>query len=185
VRREVERAEQQAHLALGWLAPRADDTDGFAVDLLASIMAGAESSRLAQRLRDEERLVSSITMSYAALVGGGILSLRAELEAKDLARVEQIVLEEIARMQESGPTEEERQLAVTKAESEHAFTIETSEGLANAYGIAETTWALEEELRYVERLRQVTREQIRDAARRVLSRTDYARLAFVPKKAAP
>ncbi|MBI3107197.1 MAG: insulinase family protein [Candidatus Rokubacteria bacterium] len=185
LRREVERAEQQAHLALGWLAPRADDTDGFAVDLLASIMAGAESSRLAQRLRDEERLVSSITMSYAALVGGGILSLRAELEAKDLARVEQIVLEEIARMQESGPTEEERQLAVTKAESEHAFTIETSEGLANAYGIAETTWALEEELRYVERLRQVTREQIRDAARRVLSRTDYARLAFVPKKAAP
>ncbi|MBI1960225.1 MAG: hypothetical protein HYS36_13475, partial [Candidatus Rokubacteria bacterium] len=88
-------------------------------------------------------------------------------------------------MQESGPTEEERQLAVTKAESEHAFTIETSEGLANAYGIAETTWALEEELRYVERLRQVTREQIRDAARRVLSRTDFARLAFVPKKAAP
>ena len=185
VRREVERPEQQAHLALGWLAPRADDTDGFAVDLLASIMAGAESSRLAQRLRDEERLVSSITMSYAALMGGGILSLRAELEAKDLARVEQIVLEEIARMQESGPTEEERQLAVTKAESEHAFTIETSEGLANAYGIAETTWALEEELRYVERLRQVTREQIRDAARRVLSRSDYARLAFVPKKAGP
>ena len=185
LRREVERAEQQAHLALGWLAPRADDTDGFAVDLLASIMAGAESSRLAQRLRDEERLVSSITMSYAALMGGGILSLRAELEAKDLARVEQIVLEEIARMQESGPTEEERQLAVTKAESEHAFTIETSEGLANAYGIAETTWALEEELRYVERLRHVTREQIRAAARRFLSRTEYARLAFVPKKAGP
>jgi len=183
VRREAERPEQQAHLALGWLAPRADDTAGFAVDLLASIMAGAESSRLAQRLRDEERLVSSITMSYAALMGGGILSLRAELEAKDLGRVEQIVLEEIARMQESGPTEEERQLALTRAESEHAFTIETSEGLANAYGIAETTWVLEEELRYVDRLRQVTREQIRDAARRFLSRTDYARLAFMPKKA--
>ncbi len=182
VRREIERPEQQAHLALGWLAPRADDPDGFAVDLLASILAGAESSRLARRLRDDERLVSSITMSYAALVGGGIVSLRAELEARDLARVEEIVREEIARMQESGPTEEERVLAVTKAESEHAFTVETSEGLANAYGIAETTWVLEEELRYVDRLRQVTREQIRDAARRFLSRTDYARLAFVPRR---
>ena len=114
-------------------------------------------------------------------MGGGIVSLRAELEAKDLERVEQIILEEIARIQESGPTEEERRLAVTKFESQHAFDTETSEGLAYAYGLAETTWTLDAELRYVERLRRITREQIRDAARRYLSRTDYARLAFVPK----
>jgi zinc protease len=181
VRRTVERAEQQAHLALGWPAPRSDDAGGDAVDLLTTILAGTESSRLAQRLRDKERLVSSVTMSYAALMGGGIVSLRAELEAKDLERVERIVLEEIARIQESGPTEEERRLAVTKFEAQHAFDTETSEGLAYAYGLAETTWTLEAELRYVDRLRRVTREQIRDAARRYLSRTDYARLAFVPK----
>jgi zinc protease len=181
VRRTVERPEQQAHLALGWLAPRSDDPSGDAVDLLATILAGTESSRLAQRLRDRERLVSTVTMSYAALMGGGIVSLRAELEAKDLEQVERIILEEIARIQESGPTEEERRLAVTKFEAQHAFDTETSEGLAYAYGLAETTWTLEAELRYVDRLRRVTREQIRDAARRYLSRADYARLAFVPK----
>ena len=181
-RRDVERPEQQALLAMGWAAPRSDDPDGYAIDLLASILAGTESSRLAKKLRDEERIVTGITMSYAALVAGGIVSLRAELEAKDLARAEQIILEEIVRIQESGPTEEERQLAVTKFESEHAFSVETSEGLANAYGVAETTWVLEEELRYVERLRQITREQIRDAARHYLSRENYGRLAFIPRK---
>jgi zinc protease len=184
MRKDVERPEQQALLALGWAAPRSDDPDGFAIDLLASILAGTESSRLARRLRDEERIVTGINMSYAALVAGGIVSLRAELEAKDVARAEQIILEEIGKIQESGPTEEERHLAVTKFESEHAFSVETSEGLANAYGIAETTWTLEEELRYVDRLRQVTREQIRDAARRYLSRAAYARLAFIPKAGA-
>ncbi len=184
VQRPVERPEQQAHLAMGWQAPKSDDPAGDAVDLLATILAGTESSRLARRLRDDERLVSSITMSYSALVGGGIVSLRADLEAKDLQRVEQVVLEEIARIQESGPTEEERQLAVTKFESQHAFDTETSEGLAYAYGLAETTWNLQAELHYVERLRKITREQIRDAARRYLSRGDYARLAFVPKAAA-
>jgi zinc protease len=181
-RRDVERPEQQSLLAMGWAAPRSDDPDGYAIDLLASILAGTESSRLAKRLRDDERIVSGITMSYAALVAGGIVSLRAELEAKDLARAEQIILEELGKIQESGPTEDERQLAVTKFESEHAFSVETSEGLANAYGVAETTWVLEEELRYVERLRQITREQIRDAARRYLSRQNYARLAFLPRK---
>ena len=181
VRRTVERDEQQAHLALGWQAPRSDDAAGDAVDLLTTILAGTESSRLAQRLRDKERLVSTVTMSYSALMGGGIVSLRAELEAKDLERVERIILEEIARIQESGPTEDERRLAVTKFEAQHAFDTETSEGLAYAYGLAETTWTLDAELRYVDRLRRITREQIRDAARRYLSRTDYARLAFVPK----
>ncbi len=182
VRRTVERPEQQAQLAMGWQAPRADNTDGDAVDLLTTILAGTESSRLARRLRDEERLVTGVTMSYSAQMGGGIASLRAELEAKDLAQVERIILEEIAKMQESGPTEEERQLAVTKFESQHAFDTETSEGLANAYGLAETTWTLDAELGYVDRLRKITREQIRDAARKYLSRDNHAVIAFTPRK---
>ena len=181
IRQTVERPEQQAVLALGWQAPKSDDPDGFAIDLLANILAATESSRLAVLLRDRERLVSSITMTYAALQGGGILSLRAELEAGDVEKVERIILEEIGRVHADGVTEEERRLAVTKAESEHAFQVETSEGLAYAYGIAETTWKLEEELRTLERLRAVSRAQIQDVARRYLSRTVYARLAFVPK----
>jgi len=182
--RTVERPEQQARLAMGWQAPRSDDPEGYAVDLLTSMLAGSDSARLTRRLRDDEKLVASITMNYAALMGGGITSIRADLEARDLPRVEQIILEEIGRMQESGPTEEERELAITRFEAEHAFDTETSEGLAKAYAIAETTWSLEAELRYVDRLRQVTREQIRDAARKYLSRTDYAQVSFVPKKAA-
>jgi zinc protease len=182
IRREVERPEQQAYLAVGWLAPRADDPDGFAIDLLASILGGQESSRLARTLRDRDQLVSSITMSYAALEAGGIVSIRAELEAADLDKVERLILEEIARVRQDGVTEEERELAITHFEAEHAFDTETVEGLAYAYGIAETTWDLQEELRYVERLRGVTREQIREVARKYLSRTDYARLAFVPRK---
>src|SRR4029077_3565919 len=148
VRKSVERPEQQARLALGWQAPPTNDFTGDTGDLLTTILAGAESSRLAVRLRDKERLVSSITMSYSAQMGGGIVSVRAELEAKDLERVEQIILEEIARMQADGPTEEERQLAVIRAESQHAFDTETSDGLANAYAIAETTWTLDAELGY-------------------------------------
>src|SRR5207245_8950477 len=135
-------------------------------DLLTTILAGTESSRLAKRLRDEEQLVSSVTMSYSALMGGGIVTLRAELEAKDLEKAERIILEEIARMQESGPTEEERQLAVTKFESQHAFDTETSEGLAYAYGIAETTRTLEAERRYGARPRPITPARRREAAPR-------------------
>ena len=183
VRRTVERPEQQAYLALGWQAPRLADPDSLPLDLLATILGGSESSRLATTLRDTERIVSRVTMSNTTLQLAGMLYVQAQLEAGDVEKVERRILEEIARLQREGPTEEERELAVTKAESEYAFAYETSDGVASAYGTAHTTARLDDELRYIERLRAISREQIRDAAREYLPLATYARLAFVPRKA--
>jgi zinc protease len=183
VRRTVERPEQQAYLALGWQAPSLADRDSLPLDLLAIILGGSESSRLATQLRDSERIVSRITMSNTTLQLAGMLYVQAQLEAADVEKAETRILEEIARLQREGPTEEERELAITKAESEHAFSYEVSDGVASAYGTAQTTATLDDERRYIERLRAITREQIRDAARKYLPLTAYARLAFVPRRA--
>ena len=178
----VERAEQQAHLAIGWQAPSLSDPDSFALDLVATILGGSESARLQKTLRDGERLVSGISATNSSMQLSGILYVQAQPEAGDVEKAERLILEEITRLQREGPTEEERTLAVTKAESEHAFAYETTDGVASAYGITQTTGKLEDELRYVDRLRSVTSDQIRDAARKYLPVTDYARLAFVPGK---
>lgn len=179
-RREVLRKDRQAYLAMGWSAPVLDHADTLAVDLLASILGGSRSSRLNQALRERSRLVSTIRAGYAALQGGGVLSVTAQLEPGDLRQVEEAILEEIRRIQIEGVTEVERQRAVAAAESEHAFATETAEGQARAYGLAETVWRLEEELRYVERLRGVAREEIREVARRYLLADRYAVLTFAP-----
>jgi zinc protease len=176
----VERPEQQAQLALGWQAPSLANPDSFALDLVATILGGSESSRLPKTLRDGERLVSGISVSNSSMKLAGIFYVQAQLEAADVAKAKQRILEELERLEKEGPTEEERQLAVTKAESEHAFAYETSDGVAAAYGITQLTGNLDDELRYVDRLRAVTREQIRDAARKYLPLTDYACIAFVP-----
>ena len=180
VRRTVERPEQQAYLALGWQAPRLADRDSLAVDLVATILAGSESSRLARTLRDKERIVSRVAMNNATLQLSGIVYIEAQLEASDVDLVERRILDEITRLQEAGPTDEERELAITKAESDHAFAYETSDGVAAAYGIAYTSATLADELDYLVRLRTITSEQIRDAARKYLPVTAYARIAFVP-----
>ena len=178
----VERPEQQAQLALGWQAPSLPNPDSFALDLVATILGGSESSRLPKTLRDGERLVSGISVSNSSMQLSGIFYVQAQLEAGDVDKAKRRVLEEIARLEKEGPTEEERQLAVTKAESEHAFAYETTDGVAAAYGITQLTGNLDDELRYVDRLRAVTREQIRDIARKYLPLTDYACIAFVPGK---
>jgi zinc protease len=180
-RRVVERPERQASLGLGWIAPDLDQPDMFAVDVLSHILGGSRSSRLNQALRERARIVSSISAGYSALQRGGLLTITAQLEPVDLARVEAAILEEVRRVQEESVTPEELARAVTASESLHEFSRETVEGLARAYGQAETVWSLEAELGYLERIRSVTRERVRDAALRYLARP-YARLALQPKR---
>jgi predicted Zn-dependent peptidase len=178
----VERPEQQAQLALGWQAPSLSNPDSFALDLVATILGGSESARLPKTLRDGERIVSGISVSNSSMQFSGIFYVQAQLEAGDVDKAQQRILEELGRLEKDGPTEDERQLAVTKAESEHAFAYETSDGVASAYGITQLTGKLDDELRYVDRLRGITRDEIRDAARKYLPVPDYACIAFVPGK---
>ncbi len=176
----VERPERQTQLGFAWLAPPLGHPDMAAVDVLGHILGGSRSSRLNQALRERARLVSSISGWYGALQGAGALGITAQLEGGDQTAVEQAIMAEIRRIQSDGVTAEELARAITSSEAEREFSRETVEGLALAYGRAETTWNLEAERGYVDRVRAVTRAQVQDAARRYLTGS-YARLAFVPR----
>jgi zinc protease len=176
----VERPERQTQLGLAWLAPPLGHADMAAVDVLGHILGGSRSSRLNQALRERARLVSGISGWYGALQGAGALGITARLEGGDQTAVEQAIMAEIRRIQSDGVTAEELARAITSSEAEREFSRETVEGLALAYGRAETTWNLEAERGYVDRVRAVTRAQVQDAARRYLTGS-YARLAFVPR----
>ena len=180
----VERPERQTQLGLAWLAPPLGHPDMAAVDVLGHILGGSRSSRLNQALRERARLVSSISGWYGALQGAGALGITAQLEGSDRDPVERAILVEVQRVQSDGVTAEELARAITASEAEREFSRETVEGLALAYGRAETTWDLEAERGYVDRVRKVTRAEVQEAARRYLT-ASYARLTFVPRSRTP
>ena len=181
--RSVERPERQRQLGLAWLAPPLGHPDMAAIDVLAHILGGSRSSRLNQALRERARLVSSISGWYGALQGAGAIGVTAQFETADRAAVERAVMDEIRRIQTDGVTADELARAITASEAEREFSRETVEGLAMAYGRAETTWTLEAERGYVDRVRAVTRAQVQEAARHYLTGS-YARITFVPRSEA-
>jgi zinc protease len=127
--------------------------------------------------------VSSVTAGYSALAAGGLIHVTAQFEPADEGRVEAAILSEVRRIQDAGVTGEEMERAITASEAERVFAEETAEGLALAYGRAETTWSLEADRRYLDRIRAVTPQQVQEAARRYLS-APRARLTLAPKDAA-
>ena len=181
---ELRRDEQQAYLGLAWQAAPTADTDIYAVDLLTYILGDGPASRLNQSVREQRRLVTAIESVYVPRALSGLVSITARLEPGNLPAAEAAVLDVIRRVREQGVTEAERQRALITAESTYAFDIETAEGLARILGQGETTWTLRDELQYLPRLRQVTVEQIREAARRYLGEDNYVRVRFLPTKAA-
>ena len=178
---EVQRPGTLAYLGMGWLGPKLDHADTPAVELLVSILGQSRSSRLLQSLRERLALVNSVGSDYAALEAGGVITVIAQLEPENLGRAEAQVVSEIRRIREQGVTDEELRRAITRAEADHEFESETAEGRARLFGRAETVWRLSEELAYIDRLRSVTPDQIRLAARRYLDLERYGRLAFVPQ----
>ena len=181
VQAELKRPEKQAYLGLAWKAAPISGEDVFAVDLLTYILGDSPASRLNQTLRERERLVFQIESGYGAWEKGGLVTVTARLDPANVDRAERSILEVIKRVQAEGVSEAERQRAVITAESSYAFDIETAEGLAKAYGQAETTWSLDNEIAYLAKLRQVTAAQIQAAARRYFGESNYARVRFVPQ----
>jgi zinc protease len=179
---ELARPGTQAYLGLGWQAPRIDHADLAAVDLLVTILGQMRTSRLTRTLRDELGLVASVGSGYSALEAAGAVTVTAQTDPPNLARVEAEIIREIARIRDQGVTEAERRRAVTVAEVQHEFSSETVEGRALTLGRAETVWRLEDELAYLDRVRTVSREQIQAAAQRYLDPSRYVRVTLVPRQ---
>jgi predicted Zn-dependent peptidase len=176
----VVRPGAAAYLGMAWAGPRLDAADTPAVDLLVTILGQTRSSRLVQELRERTRLVSGVRAGFAAMEGAGAVTVTAQVEPAKLAAAEAAVLAELHRMRDHGVTEAERLRAVTRAEAEHAFSAETVEGRAVMLGRGETMWTLADELAYVRRVRAVTADEIRAAARRYLDPRQYIRVTLVP-----
>lgn len=179
-RAEVHRPGTHAYLGMAWLGPRLDHADAPAVDLLAAILGQSRSSRLTQSLRERLAIVNTIGSRYAALEAAGVVTVTAQADPANLSRAEAEVLREVRRIRDDGVTEAELHRAVTSAEAQHEFSLETAEGRAVALGRAETIWRLEDELAWVDRLGAVSVGQIRAVARRYLDPERYARLVVRP-----
>ena len=165
---EESKTLHQTYLGFAWTAPVPPDPDVYALDLVTSVLGQGRASRLVQSLRERLGLVSGIGGSFYLQHDAGVVAITARTTTARYAEIEPAVLAEVERFSEDLVTEEEFDRAMTAVEAEHAFSGETAEGAAYTLGTADTLWTIEFELGYLDAVRRVTREAVRDAARRYL-----------------
>ncbi|OIO02328.1 MAG: peptidase M16, partial [Desulfovibrionaceae bacterium CG1_02_65_16] len=121
----------KVHLGLAFPAPDFLSGKMAALDMLAQILGGDETSRLYREFKYEKRLVDSINVGVSNLERGGILMVSATLDADKLPVFWDQLTTELAGFDAHSITDQEITRARTNIEADIFLARETIGGLAS------------------------------------------------------
>jgi len=176
-----------AYLQMGWHTIPLQNPNLYALDTLAQILGGGESSRLVRDLQERQNLVSSISaFSDTPNYDAGIFAVRANLGPDKLDAVESAILEEVERIKTDGVQPDELQSAKNQIRAAFIFNSEGVENEAEqmAYDEMGTGDPSYSKL-YVERIQSVTADQVKAVAIRYLRPDGLTTAIITPHGTAP
>ena len=163
------------YVLMAYRAPALRDPDKewepYALEMLANVLDGNEAARLNRNLVRTERIASSADASYDGIGRGpGTFYLSATpTQGKTAQEAEQALRREIQKLIAEGVTEEELQRVKSQAIASHVYERDSmfyqarQIGSLDMVGLPHTVMDL-----FVEKLKQVTAEQVLAVARKYL-----------------
>ncbi|QBX38982.1 insulinase family protein [Brevundimonas sp. S30B] len=161
---------EQANLVFQLPAFAADDPDLPALRLTTEILGGGMASRLFQSAREERGLAYAIDAYHEPYEDAGLLGIYAGAAADRAEELARVCAQEVRALAEDGPTEVE--LSRAKAVLTAGLWMSEESPMSRAGRLAVQTLVFGgplEPLDQVERLKAVTVDQARGAARRLLA----------------
>ena len=147
---------------------------GAALDVLAQVLGGGTTSRLYRALVVEQGVATAVSSWYegSRLDGGKFGFYALPQVGGDLDAVEAAVEQEVARLLEEGVTDEEIERAKTVIVAGAVYARDNQRTMAYAYGEGLMTGMSVEEIHgWPDRVREVTKEDVLEAAKSVLAGT--------------
>ena len=181
--RRVEKSLPMARIAraqLGFRTVALSDPDLYPLDVLAVIMGDGRTSRLYQTVRDNKGLVLSISAgSWTPVFAKGQFLISMDLAYENLSKAIDAVWEEVSGVQKNSVSEEAVERAKNKVLANHIFDQESVQSQASQLAL---DWVGTGDPyfseNYVSKVREVTAEDVRRAAKKYFQR-DRMTLAVI------
>jgi zinc protease len=186
VRLRLDDRVELPRLYLAWLSP-AMFADGDAdLDLAADLLANGKTSRLYRRLVYRDRIATDVSALQNSREIGGYLQITATAApGHALGELESAILEEVVRLGEEGPTDDEIDRGRVQAEAQFMFRLQTVGGFGgksdqlNAYNVFLKDPSFFD--RDLQRYFSVTSRSLQQAVRRWLDPARLVVLSVVPR----
>ncbi len=143
-----------------FLGPDITSDDQFAADLASTILGGGRSSRLYRKLREEDRLVYSVSSSFWSQRGTGVFAINAVFDIENEKKSVEGIINEINTLMKYGPTDEEMDRAKIMTKSQWYFNLETIHDRASTLGYWNLIGRPDLADTYIENIEKVTKDDI-------------------------
>lgn len=169
------------------------DTDVHALDVLAAILDGYDNARLNAKLVRTEKVANEVGAGYSANARGPVLFLLDGTPAHGTTteQLEKLLRAEVERIAREGVSEEELKRVKTQLIAGQIYKRDSIFGQAMEIGVMEMTGISHTQIdRVIEKLREVTSEQVQAVAQKYFGEDGLTVATLVPlplseKKPAP
>ena len=117
---------EQAYIVLGTHGLAVADERRYALSVLDTVLGGGMSSRLFQEVREKRGLCYSVYSFQQGYRGAGLLGISAGTAPENAQECVDVIVEELARMIEGGPTKAEVALAREHLKGSMTLSLEAS-----------------------------------------------------------
>ncbi len=180
--RTIPRDVNEVYLAVAWPGPSAREFEPMvAMDVVQTVLGDGRASRLYQRLHEEERVVTTVGVSYPAHRVGGLFGVFATCEPAKADAARAAIEREVTALGDQPPDAAEIARAKRLLTNHHLFSRETTAGHTASVGYHHTLTespAFDDE--YPARVEAVTAEAMMAAARQHLTPGTAATVAVHP-----
>ncbi len=157
----IDKPIQEGYFSFAYHVPNARGEDTPAVDVMANILGGGESSRLFRDIKEEKGLVNNIYSYAFTPKREGVLAVGGTLDPDQSKKALTEIIKEINRLKYEPVSDVELSKVKLNIESDSIYTKETMQGQAQKIGFFEVetdNWRYEEE--YLDKVRNVTAEDV-------------------------
>ncbi|MFZ4404123.1 MAG: M16 family metallopeptidase [Pseudobdellovibrionaceae bacterium] len=170
VRIKYEKTEfNNSNLYLSWRIPNVKHKDIAALEMLASIFGGGETSRLVKKLRLENPYVNSVGSFAYPLLDDGLFAVSVNFRPENLEKILPILIEEFQILLQHGVDFSELQRAVTNVAAHEVYSLETVDQLARKAGTYEFYMKDPDYFKkYIQQVYQLDTEKVLKAGKKYL-----------------
>jgi zinc protease len=166
----VKKEAELPYIMSVYKVPNITDKDGFALDVLGSVLSDGKSSRMYRSLVYEKQIAVSAWAGYEGLTRNPFLFFigATAAQGKKIEDVESALLDEIGKIKETPPSDLEVQRAKNQVEASFIMQQDSIYMQARTIGTFEMTVGWRFIDAYLEGIRKVTAEDVSRVARKYL-----------------
>ena len=184
----IEATEYDANIQIpvkmfSYRTPSMKDRDAYVLDMISTLLTGGKSSRMYERMVDEEKIALQVIAFARSQEDYGVYNVGAlAMNDTPLSKLAEVMDEEIEKVKTELITEKEYQKLQNQFENQFVNSNSSIQGIAASLATYHVLYGDTELInKEIEIYKDISREEIRDVARKYLQKDKRLELDYLPE----